>query len=316
MAYDQVVKATINGTDVVPIVNAAPQANTTGNITTSSTTIVATDMMGIGSATVQISGTHAGINMIFEASADAGTTWFPVQGINQSTNALTTAGATGVIATNATVVWTVSPLLGQSQFRVRSTAFTSGSGAIVIHPSTQFIALPIATQPVSGTVTATVASTTITSLVPGVAATSLGKAEDAVHASGDTGVQILAVRNDNAATSLTSATGDYSPVAVDTNGTVFVRDAPAITPTNTQITPATSSTTIKASNAARRSLVLYNGGTSNCYITYGATSSSTAYTFILGSDSGATIDGKEYSGIVTGIWVATGGNSMQVTEIV
>ena len=313
MAYDAQIKATINGTDVVPIVNAAPQSNTTGNITTSSTSITATDLTGIGSATVQISGTHAGINMIFEATAD-GTTFFPVQGINQSTNALTTAGATGVIATNATVVWTVSPLLGQSQFRVRSTAFTSGSGAIVIHPSTQFIALPIATQAVSGTVTATVGSTTITSLVPGVAATSLGKAEDAVHASGDTGVFALAIRNDNAATAQTSATGDYSGQAVDINGTLFTRDAPSNTATLANVAGSITSVTIRAANAARRSLVIYNDSASDMYLAYAATASSTSFTILLPSLGTTTILGSEYAGLVSGIWLSAVGNA-RITEI-
>lgn len=49
-------------------------------------------------------------------------------------------------------------------------------------------------------------------------------AEDAVHVSGDLGFQFLAVRNDSALTgsptALTSATGDYSPVATDSAGAV------------------------------------------------------------------------------------------------
>lgn len=58
-----------------------------------------------------------------------------------------------------------------------------------------------------------------TSIVPGTAATNLGKAEDAAHTSGDTGVMPLAVRNDSTAqTSLTTTDGDYSPFAVDIKG--------------------------------------------------------------------------------------------------
>jgi hypothetical protein len=52
---------------------------------------------------------------------------------------------------------------------------------------------------------------------PGVAATSLGKAEDAVHSSGDTGVMVLAVRQDEASV-LTDADGDYSPLVVGEHG--------------------------------------------------------------------------------------------------
>jgi hypothetical protein len=70
------------------------------------------------------------------------------------------------------------------------------------------------TQPVSGTVAV---SSITTAVVPGTAATNLGKAEDAGHSSGDTGVFVLGVRND-AQTTLTSADADYSPMAVDGAG--------------------------------------------------------------------------------------------------
>ena len=62
----------------------------------------------------------------------------------------------------------------------------------------------------------------ITSEVPGTAATSLGKAEDAAHASGDTGIAIWGVRNDGAATTFDNASGDYSPLGVGPVGNLFV----------------------------------------------------------------------------------------------
>lgn len=49
----------------------------------------------------------------------------------------------------------------------------------------------------------------------------LGKAEDAAHASGDTGVMILAVRKDTA-TALAGTDGDYIPLIVDSSGRVHV----------------------------------------------------------------------------------------------
>jgi hypothetical protein len=61
----------------------------------------------------------------------------------------------------------------------------------------------------------------VTTVVPGVAATSLGKAEDAAHSSGDTGVLVLAVRRD-AAASGASADGDYATLNVDSNGALRV----------------------------------------------------------------------------------------------
>lgn len=58
------------------------------------------------------------------------------------------------------------------------------------------------------------ASSTITSLIPGVTATALGKAEDAVHASGDTGVMALAVRKATPA-NLSGTDGDYEPLQMN-----------------------------------------------------------------------------------------------------
>jgi hypothetical protein len=61
----------------------------------------------------------------------------------------------------------------------------------------------------------------VTAITPGVGATDLGKAEDAVHASGDTGVMSLAVRND-AGTSLVGTDGDYAPLQVNAIGELRV----------------------------------------------------------------------------------------------
>lgn len=52
---------------------------------------------------------------------------------------------------------------------------------------------------------------------PGTAATSLGKAEDAGHTSGDVGVMMLAVRNDTPA-ALAGTTLDYIPLTTDSLG--------------------------------------------------------------------------------------------------
>jgi hypothetical protein len=67
------------------------------------------------------------------------------------------------------------------------------------------------------TITKTVASET-----PGTAAANLGKAEDAAHTSGDTGVFTLGVRKDTNA-QFTNADGDYSPFATDAYGAIFAR---------------------------------------------------------------------------------------------
>lgn len=63
----------------------------------------------------------------------------------------------------------------------------------------------------------------VTSIVPGVAATNLGKAEDAVHSSGDVGVMALAVRDD-APSAATAAVGDYTPLLTNATGHLYVID--------------------------------------------------------------------------------------------
>lgn len=61
----------------------------------------------------------------------------------------------------------------------------------------------------------------IVSHIPGTGATNLGKAEDAVHTSGDTGVMILGVRRDSASSGV-SADGDYCAASFDANGALRV----------------------------------------------------------------------------------------------
>lgn len=78
-----------------------------------------------------------------------------------------------------------------------------------------------------------------TSIVPGTGATHLGKAEDAVHTTGDTGVAVLSVRRDTLnAASPTSAAGDYQTIATDSEGVQWVRpqvvyNSTPVTVTNT-----------------------------------------------------------------------------------
>lgn len=58
----------------------------------------------------------------------------------------------------------------------------------------------------------------VTSVVPGTGTTNLGKAEDAIHNTGDVGVMALAVSNE--ANTARAADGDYLPIATDTEGNV------------------------------------------------------------------------------------------------
>jgi hypothetical protein len=68
----------------------------------------------------------------------------------------------------------------------------------------------------------------VASVVPGTAATSLGKAEDGAHTTGDTGVAILGVRRDTAASGA-DTDGDYATLNLDSTGRLWTRDPLAIT---------------------------------------------------------------------------------------
>lgn len=68
----------------------------------------------------------------------------------------------------------------------------------------------------------------ITDCVPGTSATKLGKAEDAGHSNGDTGVAVFGVANPSAETALSGATADYTPIGTTTTGRVLAQVEPSI----------------------------------------------------------------------------------------
>ena len=68
----------------------------------------------------------------------------------------------------------------------------------------------------------------VTSVIPGTAATNLGKAEDAAHNSGDTGVAILVRRCDTASVG-SDTDGDYSVPCVDSSGRLWVSSVNYVT---------------------------------------------------------------------------------------
>lgn len=100
----------------------------------------------------------------------------------------------------------------------------------------------------------------VTRVIPGTTATALGKAEDAAHADGDTGVLILGVRNHAGA----GADGDYSAMSVTSTGELRImahrdvqRIAVGVTGVTTSVTAYTAGDQvggqISLSNAARAS---------------------------------------------------------------
>jgi hypothetical protein len=155
-----------------------------------------------------------------------------------------------------------------------------------------------------------------TSVTPGTGAANLGKAEDAAHTSGDTGVAVWGVRNDNLATTY-GADQDYGPLATDKNGRVLVAQK-AATGTLSNVSASATSVTVLAANSARIGATITNDSSSVVYLKFGATASTTSYTVVLAGAVTAPFSYYEvpagYTGIIDGIWASAAG-SARVTEI-
>jgi hypothetical protein len=212
--HDDALDATIAGNELqVDVVAALPTgANTIGDIANITTTVTP--------------GTAAG-------------------NLGKAVDAVAGATDTGVamLAVRDDALGGITPAAGDY-----STLLMDANGALWTHDDALDVAIAgnelqvdvVAALPTGANTIGSIADIT-TSVTPGTAAGNLGKAEDAVHGSGDTGVMALAVRQDTA-TAL-AADADYIPLIVDSTGRLHVTDANAGagTPTNPTVDVATSS---------------------------------------------------------------------------
>jgi len=118
-------------------VTPAAYSPTVGTITSATSTVVL-DVSRASNLSVTITGTFAGVNAIFEVSLD-GTNWIQTQAVR--TNANTVEGTTGVISAAPAYGWELS-VNACAQFRVRATAWTSGTATVTLLPGS------FATEPV------------------------------------------------------------------------------------------------------------------------------------------------------------------------
>jgi hypothetical protein len=130
--------------------------------------------------------------------------WFPVTG--QRSNSQSTVEASVSVSLNAGVAnsfYHIINVTALKRFRVRASALTTGNVDVyVIGSDAPTTFLPIGTINIGSA---------------GTAASNLGKAEDATHASGDVGVMMLGVRA-GTPSAVTSAAGDYGYVALTNEG--------------------------------------------------------------------------------------------------
>lgn len=142
----------------VPVATrAASIPAVTGTITANGQTISA-DVSQASNLVAYVTGTFSTVNVAFEASID-GTSWFQIQGVRSNAN--TIESATGNLSAAPTYAWEFS-VNAYSNFRIRATAFTSGT------QNWRFLLGTYATEPVPAVPThpVTVASGTITSNPP------------------------------------------------------------------------------------------------------------------------------------------------------
>lgn len=154
-------------------------------------------------------GTTAGASVIFEASNDNFVTaanTFTVHALSTTNQSSTSAASPNVAITSAQAY--LLPCRGFQNIRVR-VVVSVGSGTAAV--TLELTEMP---SPVIN----------VQSIMPGIAAASLGKAEDAAHVSGDTGVAIWSVRNDTYQTRA-SADTDYNAIATNAGGATMVANA-------------------------------------------------------------------------------------------
>jgi len=109
--------------------------STTGSLTASSgagSTVAIGGLQNTGSVGVTVSGTWSA-TLVFEATVD-GTNWFTVPGIVQSSNV-------GVLSTTANGQWNAGTA-GMGQFRVRASAYSSGTAVVTIRKASTGFRVP------------------------------------------------------------------------------------------------------------------------------------------------------------------------------
>lgn len=289
----------------------------TGNITAIQATIgtpvaggtVEGDVSRASNVMMLCSGTFSTVNCTFEGSLESSgdTNWFGIQAVRSNANTIETT--TGNLSAQPAYGWELS-VNALKRVRVRATARTSGTQAWLFVLGT-YATEPIpaaqvsATQPVSGTVTAT-------ATMAANATTTPAKARDVASGANDTGIPAFMIRRDTP-TAVTPIAGDWEIPQLDSMGSQWVREKPSTTSALTNVAASASNVTVLALNAQRRGATIYNDSTVVLYLKLGATASATSFTVKMQPDGYFEVPAG-YTGIIDGIWASATGNA-RVTEI-
>jgi hypothetical protein len=205
------------------VTGQSAQTAVINNILTATAGAAATDVQQYRSFAIQVISTGTAGAYIFEGSND-NVNFQSIPVFNQAL-VVQVPLVTAITATVSNIIYCGACNFRFIRLRI-STLITGGSvQAFSTFTQTPFAATSIiVAQGTAANLNTTVSGTVTANLgTGGVAATSLGKAEDAVAVSGDTIVAIGLLRND-ALTSNVSATGDYIVPVTDIFGAQIVKD--------------------------------------------------------------------------------------------
>lgn len=102
------------------------------------------------------------------------------------------------------------------------------------------------------------------------------------------------------------------PVTVD--GTITSTDARPATSVLASVAASVSSVVLRAANAARLGLTIFNDSTAILYLAFAATATTSAYTVKIGPGDYYELPRPVYTGDISGIWSAANGNA-RVTAV-
>jgi hypothetical protein len=180
-----------------------------------SVTVASHNVTNAGTFAVQVDAAlPAGTNAIGKLAANSGVDIGDVDVLSVSGQTLTFGAGAVAAGTLRTTLASDDPAVSSLATIAGDTTSLDGkvtacnTGAVVISSGT------VALSDADGV---DIGNVDVASIVPGTGATNLGKAEDAAHTTGDTGVMSLAVQQ-TADAALAGTTGDYAPLQVDETG--------------------------------------------------------------------------------------------------
>ena len=238
---------------VAASIPAPSDATANGNITTqnlvptgAATAGSAVEISTVGRSTlgIQVNGTYTGALSLQLCLLDG--SWVTVGGTSLVAEA--TGAGSATIASATTGVWQAD-VSGALKARITGLAAMTGTAQVYLRATTADGIISLgAPLPAGGNTIGAVNLGT-----GGTGATSLGKAEDAAAASGDTGIAMLGVRVPATPAAQTSAAADYGAVALNAEGKVVVAVGAADElgwQANPVTLTTTTSTALKAAAAA------------------------------------------------------------------